>query len=41
MGKKTKLVISGVMEKEGLYNFAASGAMKDGGRQAKDKRERR
>jgi CRISPR type III-B/RAMP module RAMP protein Cmr6 len=41
MGKKTKLAIAGVMEKEGLYNFAASGAKKDGGRQVKDRRVRR
>lgn len=41
MGKKTKLVIAGVMEKEGLYNFAAPGAMKDAGRQVKDRRGRR
>ena len=41
MGKKTRLVISGVMVKEGLYNFTAPGAKKDAERRAKDRRGRR
>jgi len=41
IGKKTRLVISGVMEKEGLYNFAAPSANKNPGRQRKDRWERR
>jgi CRISPR type III-B/RAMP module RAMP protein Cmr6 len=41
MGQKTRLEINGVMEKEGLYNFAAVGAKKEPPRQARDKRGRR
>lgn len=41
MGQKTRLEINGVMEKEGLYNFAAVGAKKEPTRQIRDKRGRR
>ena len=41
MDKKTWLVVSGDMEKEGRYDFAVVGAKKDAGRQAKDQRRRR
>jgi hypothetical protein len=41
IGKKTRLVISGVMEKEGLYNFAAQSANRNPGRQRKDRWEKR
>ncbi len=41
MGEKIKLVIAGVMDKEGRYNFAPPGTKKDSGRQAKDRRGRR
>jgi CRISPR-associated protein Cmr6 len=41
MGQKVRLEINGVMEKEGLYNFAAVGAKKEPTRQAGDKRGRR
>ena len=41
MGQKTRLEINGVMEKEGLYNFAAVGAKKEPPRQARDRRGRR
>ncbi len=41
MGQKTRLEINGVMEKEGLYNFAAVGAKREPTRQARDKRGRR
>jgi CRISPR type III-B/RAMP module RAMP protein Cmr6 len=41
IGQKARLEINGVMEKEGLYNFAAVGAKRETGRQAKDKRGRR
>lgn len=35
IGQKTRLEINGVMEKEGLYNFASIGAKKETGRQSK------
>jgi CRISPR-associated protein Cmr6 len=41
MGQKVRLEINGVMEKEGLYNFAAVGAKREPTRQARDKRGRR
>ncbi len=41
VGQKTRLEINGVMEKEGLYNFAAVGAKREPPRQARDKRGRR
>lgn len=41
MGEKARLEIKGVMEKEGLYDFAAVGAKKEPSRQARDKRGRR
>jgi len=41
MGQKVRLEINGVMEKEGLYNFAAVGAKREPPRQARDKRGRR
>ncbi|NPV63067.1 MAG: type III-B CRISPR module RAMP protein Cmr6 [Methanotrichaceae archaeon] len=41
IGQKTRLEINGVMEKEGLYNFAAVGAKKEPRRQSKDRRGRR
>jgi hypothetical protein len=39
--QKTRLEINGVMEKEGLYNFAAVGAKKEPTRQTRDQRGRR
>jgi len=41
MGQKIRLEINGVMEKEGLYNFAAVGAKREPPRQTRDKRGRR
>jgi CRISPR-associated protein Cmr6 len=41
IGQKTRLEINGVMEKEGLYNFAAVGAKREPAHQARDKRGRR
>ena len=41
IGQKTRLEINGVMEKEGLYNFAAIGAKREPPRQSRDKRGRR
>ena len=41
IGEKTRLEINGVMEKEGLYNFAAIGAKREPARQSRDKRGRR
>ncbi len=41
IGQKARLEINGVIEKEGLYNFAAIGAKKEPSRQARDKRGRR
>ena len=41
IGQKARLEINGVMEKEGLYNFAAIGAKREPSRQARDKRGRR
>ncbi|MFZ2471004.1 MAG: type III-B CRISPR module RAMP protein Cmr6 [Methanothrix sp.] len=41
IGQKTRLEINGVMEKEGLYNFAAIGAKREPAHQARDKRGRR
>jgi CRISPR type III-B/RAMP module RAMP protein Cmr6 len=41
IGQKTSLEINGVMEKEGLYNFAAIGAKREPPRQSRDKRGRR
>lgn len=41
IGQKTKLEINGVMEKEGLYNFAAIGAKKETARKSRDGRGRR
>jgi hypothetical protein len=41
VGQKTRLEINGVMEKEGLYNFAAVGAKRELPRQPRDKRGRR
>jgi len=41
IGQKAHLVINGVMEKEGLYNFAAIGARKEPTRQARHGRGRR
>jgi CRISPR-associated protein Cmr6 len=40
-GQKVRLEINGVMEKEGLYNFAVVGAKREPPRQAGDKRGRR
>jgi CRISPR-associated protein Cmr6 len=41
IGQKAHLEINGVMEKEGLYNFAALSAKREPGRQARYKRGRR
>ena len=41
IGEKTRLEINGVMEKEGLYNFAAVGAKREPARQSRDKKGRR
>lgn len=41
IGQKTRLEINGVMEKEGLYNFAAIGAKREPARQTRGKRGRR
>jgi hypothetical protein len=41
IGQKTLLEINGVMEKEGLYNFAAVGAKREPSRQPRDRRGRR
>jgi CRISPR-associated protein Cmr6 len=41
MGQKVRLEINGVMEKEGLYNFAAVGAKREPTRQTRNKRGRR
>ncbi len=41
MGQKAHLEIKGVMEKEGLYDFAAVGAKKEPSRQPRDRRKRR
>jgi CRISPR-associated protein Cmr6 len=41
MGQKVRLEINGVMEKEGLYNFAAVGAKREPPHQARDRRGRR
>lgn len=41
IGQKARLEINGVMEKEGLYNFAAIGAKREPSRQSRDKRGRR
>ncbi|MDD2755212.1 MAG: type III-B CRISPR module RAMP protein Cmr6 [Methanothrix sp.] len=41
IGQKTRLEINGVMEKEGLYNFAAVGAKREPSRQPRDRRGRR
>lgn len=41
IGQKARLEINGVMEKEGLYNFAAVGAKKEPSRQPRDRRGRR
>ncbi|MBN1236757.1 MAG: type III-B CRISPR module RAMP protein Cmr6 [Methanotrichaceae archaeon] len=41
IGQKVHLEIDGVMEKEGLYNFAAVGAKREPNRQARNKRGRR
>jgi CRISPR type III-B/RAMP module RAMP protein Cmr6 len=41
IGGKTRLEINGVMEKEGLYNFAAVGAKREPSHQTRDKRGRR
>jgi len=41
IGEKVHLEINGVMEKEGLYNFAAVGAKRESAHQTKGKRERR
>jgi CRISPR-associated protein Cmr6 len=41
IGHKTRLEINGVMEKEGLYNFAAVGAKKEPTHQTRNKRGRR
>ncbi len=41
MGEKTRLEINGVMEKEGLYNFAAVGAKREASRKPKERRVRR
>jgi CRISPR-associated protein Cmr6 len=41
IGQKTRLEINGVMEKEGLYNFAAIGAKREPVHQVRDKRGRR
>lgn len=41
IGQKIRLEINGVMEKEGLYNFAAIGAKREPPRQLRDKRGRR
>ena len=41
IGEKTRLEINGVMEKEGLYNFAAIGAKREPARQSRDKRRRK
>lgn len=41
VGQKARLVIDGVMEKEGLYNFAAIGAKREPAHQSKGKMRRR
>lgn len=41
IGQKARLEIKGVMEKEGLYDFAAVGVKKEPSRQARDKRGKR
>jgi len=41
IGEKTRLEINGVMEKEGLYNFAAIGAKREASRKPKERRIRR
>jgi hypothetical protein len=41
IGEKVLLEINGVMEKEGLYNFAAVGAKRESAHQTKGKRGRR
>lgn len=41
IGQKTRLEINGVMEKEGLYNFAAIGAKREPAHQSRGKRGRR
>ncbi len=41
IGEKARLEINGVMEKEGLYNFAAIGAKREPARQTRDKKRRR
>lgn len=41
IGQKARLEIIGVMEKEGLYNFAAVGAKREPSRRVRDKRGRR
>jgi hypothetical protein len=41
IGQKTQLQINGVMEKEGLYNFAAIGAKKEPTHKPRDGRRRR
>jgi hypothetical protein len=41
IGEKARLEINGVMEKEGLYNFAAVGAKREPARQTRGKRGRR
>jgi CRISPR-associated protein Cmr6 len=41
IGQKIKLEINGVMEKEGIYNFATIGAKKETGRKSRDGRGRR
>jgi hypothetical protein len=38
IGQKTRLEINGVMEKEGLYSFAAVGAKREPPRQSKNRR---
>ena len=41
IGQKAHLEINGVMEKEGLYNFAAIGAKREPAHQPRDRRGRR
>jgi hypothetical protein len=41
IGEKARLEIDGVMEKEGLYNFAAVGAKREPARQTRGKRRQR
>jgi CRISPR type III-B/RAMP module RAMP protein Cmr6 len=41
IGQKTRLEIDGVMEKEGLYNFAVIGAKREPSRKPRDRRGRR